>query len=191
MKSPRRIVSSPRKVVRKKVSSPKRRTAKSPPPRRNTSPKIKKWVITTNGGRKTAKSSAKKSSAKSNNIGSLAVQYRHPEYFKTNPLSPPPPPLVLRRQQQQKSQEGIDRWLSPGKFVIFGRKECPWCQKAKELVASKGYDYSFVDMRDPSTGWTKEDTESLMEKTPGFSTVPRVFYGNRFIGGYSDLEKLF
>jgi glutaredoxin len=75
-------------------------------------------------------------------------------------------------------------------FVIFGRAECPWCLKSKNLLEKHNKSYLFVDMENPKTGWTSLDAQGLAKKTPNFTTVPKIFKNEKFIGGYSDLENL-
>ena len=198
MKSPAR------KITKKRISSP---------PRKVVSPKAKKAVVSPKARKVVAKkktvsprrrlvSRTKKSSSKSYSPKGVLQQILHPEYFRPTssvsspigfgrrPFSPPPPPF---RQELGGSSSSFDRWFrnaDRNTFVVFGKEQCPWCIKAKNLLKEKGQKFIFVDILDPSTGWTQKDMEDLRARTPGFSTVPRVFIGNKFIGGYSDLEKM-
>jgi glutaredoxin len=66
---------------------------------------------------------------------------------------------------------------------IFGKPQCPFCDKAKALCETKGLEYTYKSL---GTDYTKEE---LLESFPGARTVPQIIaYGNK-IGGYTELEK--
>lgn len=66
---------------------------------------------------------------------------------------------------------------------IYGKSNCPYCDKAKALAEDKGVCYSYIDL--------SQDTEALLEfKTKGFRTVPIIYDGDEYIGGYTELYKL-
>lgn len=69
-------------------------------------------------------------------------------------------------------------------FLIYGRDNCPYCVKAKELLQKKEVWWAYIDL-------TKNPTirERMMAK--GFKTVPIIYNGDTLIGGYTDLEKYF
>lgn len=70
-------------------------------------------------------------------------------------------------------------------YTILGRPNCKWCDKAKDLLFSKGEEYRYVDVT--SDVWVV----SLMVKA-GYTTVPLIFNkGSKPIGGYTELEELF
>lgn len=62
---------------------------------------------------------------------------------------------------------------------------CPYCKMAENLLHSKGVeqiDKIRIDL-DP------EQRLDMMEKT-GRRTVPQIYIGDRYIGGYDDLARL-
>ena len=66
-------------------------------------------------------------------------------------------------------------------WKIYTKEGCGFCKKAKELLSERNIDFEEVDGL-ISDGWEK--------KTPkNFTTWPKIFFKNKFIGGYSDLEK--
>lgn len=76
-------------------------------------------------------------------------------------------------------------YLGGTMYTILGRPNCKWCDKAKELLSSKGEEYKYIDVT--SEVWVV----SLMMRG-GFTTVPLIFNkGSKPIGGYTDLETLF
>lgn len=73
-------------------------------------------------------------------------------------------------------------------FEIYGRTNCVWCDRAKELLLNHGLSYSFRNIEtNPSY------LEDFLEDFKGKKTVPqiRIFIGNEYsyIGGYEELRK--
>lgn len=69
-------------------------------------------------------------------------------------------------------------------YVIITKAECPWCEKAKQLLTANKLTYTEFDIAD----WTafKHFLYELDAKT-----VPQIFTKGHWIGGYSDLEEVF
>lgn len=58
-------------------------------------------------------------------------------------------------------------------------RACPWCDKAAALLDEKGLDYHrFPLVRDPLLALAAQHKHD---------TVPMIFHGETFIGGYSEL----
>jgi glutaredoxin len=71
----------------------------------------------------------------------------------------------------------------PDKFVVVGRSGCPWCDKAKDLLAMTPVEYEYWDISDRS------DRLHKFIKSLGYKTVPQVFFNGELVGDYSDLEE--
>lgn len=67
------------------------------------------------------------------------------------------------------------------KAIIYTKKECPFCVKAKELFNSKDVDYTECEI---GVDITREDFISLF---PDQKTVPLIFIDGERIGGYDEL----
>ena len=68
------------------------------------------------------------------------------------------------------------------KYTVYGTPKCSWCDKAKGLLDSQGFSYTYVDV--------SEDAEGLKKlKDLGLATVPQVWEENQHIGGYSELAQ--
>jgi len=68
--------------------------------------------------------------------------------------------------------------------TIYTKDNCPYCVAAKELLGSKQVAFQETDVTaDPDT------LGQLVEKT-GQMTVPQIFIGDEFIGGFDDLQAL-
>lgn len=70
------------------------------------------------------------------------------------------------------------------KLEIYSKDWCPFCAKAKALLAAKGLDYVEVDVT------ADRDREQEMVERSQRRTVPQVFFDGESIGGYDDLAQL-
>lgn len=62
---------------------------------------------------------------------------------------------------------------------------CPYCTQAKGLLEQRGIPYETIMIDD----WSDEAWDELYQKTK-MKTVPQIVYGDRVIGGYTDLAEL-
>ena len=69
-------------------------------------------------------------------------------------------------------------------YLVLGRQNCPYCDKAKELLESKGEDYRYVDITS-GEGSTDKVWKDFLVTTLGVKTVPQVF--KLLPGGYEGL----
>ena len=68
--------------------------------------------------------------------------------------------------------------------TIYTKDHCPYCTRAKELLDHKGIAYQEVDITsNPHT------LQQLVAKTQ-HTTVPQIFIGKAFVGGYDELAQL-
>jgi glutaredoxin 3 len=70
------------------------------------------------------------------------------------------------------------------KIIIYSTTYCPYCVRAKELLKSKGQEFTeiLVDM-------DEEKREEMIAKTQRM-TVPQIFINDQHIGGCDDLYAL-
>jgi glutaredoxin len=66
-------------------------------------------------------------------------------------------------------------------FHIITKPDCPWCDKAKELLNEKGIGF---------TAYLYNDHPMIVKLmfTSGLKTVPQIWHNSTHIGGYEDLE---
>ena len=64
---------------------------------------------------------------------------------------------------------------------IYTLEWCPYCEKAKALIKSKGFSYEEYNLNEE--GIKKE----MEERTDGAKTVPQIFIDSKHIGGYDQL----
>ncbi len=69
--------------------------------------------------------------------------------------------------------------------VIYTRPGCGYCTRAKQLLTSKGSEFTEYNI------WSKDEYMSDMRKrTGGANTVPQIFINGDHIGGSDDLSML-
>lgn len=71
------------------------------------------------------------------------------------------------------------------KMTIYTTSMCPYCIKAKQLFQSLDIVYDEVDVVADA-----EARQQASEKAGGYMTVPMIFVGDEFLGGYDDVAKL-
>ena len=70
------------------------------------------------------------------------------------------------------------------KVTIYTTETCPYCRRAKDLLARKKINFQEIDL-------THDDAKrEALEKQTGWMTVPIIFIGEEFIGGSDDLHAL-
>lgn len=70
--------------------------------------------------------------------------------------------------------------------TIYTTPTCPYCIAAKQLLNSESVAFTEVGMHTVSA----EERQELSAKTNGYRTVPQIFIGDTFIGGFDQLNKL-
>lgn len=71
------------------------------------------------------------------------------------------------------------------KIIMYTSSYCPFCNNAEQLLINKGFDIDekiYVD-QDP-------EILSSMMKITGKRTVPQIFIGEDYIGGFDELRKI-
>ena len=67
-------------------------------------------------------------------------------------------------------------------YKIYSKDNCVYCTKAKHLLSSYGRPYEEVKI---GTDISLEDFRALF---PEAKTVPQITLGDKYIGGYTQLE---
>lgn len=87
-----------------------------------------------------------------------------------------------------------------GEIVVYSKTDCPHCEHAMDLLydivdRKKTHLYYFpLDKeRDPSEYilWVSRLRTGLQTIAPHHNTFPWIFFGEEFIGGYSELKDLY
>lgn len=67
---------------------------------------------------------------------------------------------------------------------IYTTQYCPFCSRAKELFKKKNVPFQEIDLTNDSA------IREKLEKQTGWMTVPMIFIGDEFIGGFDDVYAL-
>jgi len=66
--------------------------------------------------------------------------------------------------------------------IVYKTKFCPYCVAAVQFLSSKGISFKEVSLEsDPDL------RVKLSQENGGWRTVPMIFAGDHFIGGYTEL----
>lgn len=71
------------------------------------------------------------------------------------------------------------------KVVMYSTAACPFCVRAEQLLKQKGV----LDLEKIRVDADPAAREAMMNKT-GRRTVPQIFIGETFVGGFEDLAAL-
>lgn len=72
---------------------------------------------------------------------------------------------------------------------IYTLPVCPYCIKAKKLLAANGLEYKEHDISADEAKMREELKEKFNLDAP--ATVPQIVINGKYVGGYTDLEKLY
>lgn len=80
------------------------------------------------------------------------------------------------------------------KVIIYGKENCPYCTRAKQLTEQIQKNHPEVEMHYVdfiSSGLTKEELTSLVKATSPVQTVPQVLFvmqneEQKYIGGFTE-----
>lgn len=66
-------------------------------------------------------------------------------------------------------------------YTVFSRDDCPWCDRVKALLEMKKVKYEVINLSNDknSLDWFRDQ---------GFRTVPQVYKGSKWIGGYEKVK---
>ncbi len=74
-------------------------------------------------------------------------------------------------------------------YIIYGKDNCPFCERAKALLTQKGLEFNYLTV---NKDYTREE---LLEIAPEAKTFPQIWLDNDLdtdlihIGGYTELER--
>jgi len=71
------------------------------------------------------------------------------------------------------------------KVVIYTGPMCNYCSAAKHLLNKKKVSYTEFDI-----GADSSKMKEMQEKTNGARTIPQIFVGETYVGGYDELKAL-
>lgn len=78
----------------------------------------------------------------------------------------------------------VSKTIKMHPLTIFGLSYCPYCHKAKQLLAPYK---PFV--KDIDTGSNPEGTRRALKKISGMTTFPQIFLKGKLLGGFDDTSR--
>ncbi|WP_373483605.1 glutaredoxin domain-containing protein [Acetobacterium sp.] len=67
---------------------------------------------------------------------------------------------------------------------LYSWSHCPYCRAAKKLLDDRGLKYTEIDI------YNDAQTRRQLQNQTGHYTVPFVFIGETFVGGFSELKEI-
>jgi glutaredoxin 3 len=71
------------------------------------------------------------------------------------------------------------------KVIVYTTSVCPYCSSAKALLKNLNADFEEINL-----DHQQELRAKLSAENNGYRTVPMIFIGEQFIGGFDDMNKL-
>uniref|UniRef100_A0A182J3M7 Glutaredoxin-2, mitochondrial n=2 Tax=Anopheles atroparvus TaxID=41427 RepID=A0A182J3M7_ANOAO len=110
--------------------------------------------------------------------------------------------LIFRAQQHRRMGVGrsvpanmsgpvaefVKSAIAKDKVVIFSKTYCPYCTMAKEPFKKLNKEYACYELDKRNDG---DEIQSVLGEMTGARTVPRVFIDGNFVGGGTDIKKMF
>ncbi len=69
--------------------------------------------------------------------------------------------------------------------TLYGTRQCPFCQRAEQLLKNKGV----TDLKKVAVDLEPDQMATMISRT-GRRSVPQIFIGDRHVGGHDDLVAL-
>ena len=74
--------------------------------------------------------------------------------------------------------------MSSPSVVMYTTSWCPYCDRARKLLARKNVDFSEIDVESAA------EKRAEMRNRSGRTSVPQIFIGDQHVGGSDDLHDL-
>ncbi|EDW10057.1 glutaredoxin [Drosophila mojavensis] len=78
--------------------------------------------------------------------------------------------------------------INNNKVVIFSKTYCPYCSMAKEQFRKLNVEMTLVELDLRSDA---DEIQAVLGELTGARTVPRCFINGKFIGGGTDVKRLY
>ncbi|KAG0378898.1 hypothetical protein BGX24_002453 [Mortierella sp. AD032] len=86
-----------------------------------------------------------------------------------------------------KIKTEVDAIIADNAIVVFSKSYCPYCTKAKNLLAQLGANAYIIELDNVDNGAA---IQAYLAELTGQRTVPNIFISQKHIGGCDDLFKL-
>ncbi|KAM3937564.1 glutaredoxin-1 [Leptodactylus fuscus] len=88
------------------------------------------------------------------------------------------------------AQTFVQGKLSPSKVTMFEKNTCPYCVRAKDILQKYNFKKGHLEIVNIASLDNMSSVQDYFLQTTGERTVPRIFIGEKCIGGCSDLVPL-
>ncbi|XP_016991637.2 glutaredoxin-C4 [Drosophila rhopaloa] len=78
--------------------------------------------------------------------------------------------------------------INSNKVVIFSKSYCPYCSMAKEQFRKMNVKATVVELDQREDG---NEIQAVLGEMTGSRTVPRCFIDGKFVGGGTDVKRLY
>ncbi|XP_062553871.1 uncharacterized protein LOC134219185 [Armigeres subalbatus] len=78
--------------------------------------------------------------------------------------------------------------IAKDKVVIFSKTYCPYCTMAKEPFKKLNQPFTCYELDQRNDA---DEIQSVLGSLTGARTVPRVFINGNFVGGGTDIKKMY
>ncbi len=68
---------------------------------------------------------------------------------------------------------------------VYTMQQCPYCEAAKKLLKSRGIEFEEIRLSE-----SDEAAWDALYELSHMKTVPQIFFGERLIGGFTELADL-
>ena len=82
----------------------------------------------------------------------------------------------------------LEKYIGKGKVFIFSKSYCPYCDQAKDLLDALGIKHTSTEV-DQKTNEFSDAFVQYVNTHAGVRTYPKVYVGEKCIGGFSELQK--
>ncbi|XP_058463135.1 uncharacterized protein LOC131437660 [Malaya genurostris] len=84
--------------------------------------------------------------------------------------------------------EFVKSAIAKDKIVIFSKTYCPYCTMAKEPFKKLNQAFACYELDQRNDG---DEIQSILGEITGARSVPRVFINGEFVGGGTDIKKMY
>ncbi|NP_001279544.1 glutaredoxin-1 [Callorhinchus milii] len=88
------------------------------------------------------------------------------------------------------AQQFVESRISFDKVVLFIKPTCPFCISAQKVLNKYQFKAGRLQIHDITSHPEASSVQDYLQQKTGARTVPRVFIGEKCIGGGSDVEQL-
>ncbi|XP_015687428.1 glutaredoxin-1 [Protobothrops mucrosquamatus] len=88
------------------------------------------------------------------------------------------------------AQQFVVSHIASDKVVVFGKKGCPFCHNALDLLKQINIKPGHLEYIDLTSQNNMDAIQDYLMQLTGARTVPRIFIGKSCIGGFTDLDAL-